>query len=119
VDGGGLIGRTVVFVNSLASTNMHYTEPADVRYSQHVQPLLPIAKLPSTSVPRTNQLGISNQVQTILTELSEATPPNSIVAVLGVSFCDKFNFTQIFRTRQPVPRSTSELWMETSRRSST
>lgn len=85
MDGGGLIGRTIVFVNSLASTTTRYTEPTDTRYSQHVQPLLPIAKLPSTVVPHTTPIGISNQVQTILTELSEATPPNSIVAVLGVS----------------------------------
>jgi hypothetical protein len=78
VDGGGLIGRTLVFVNSLPSHN-RFTSPQDL----NIQPLLPIAKLPPTPASRTTQPGVSNQVQTILTEISEATPAGSIVAVLG------------------------------------
>jgi hypothetical protein len=88
VDGGGLIGRTVVFVNSLParSSITRHMEAYSLRNNPDPEPLLPIAKLPTTSVPKSTQpLGVSNQVQTILTELSEATPPNSIVAVLGVS----------------------------------
>lgn len=109
-----------MFVTALAAP-VQYTPSADVRYSQHVQPLLPIAKLPATPVPKTTPTGVSNQVQTILTELSEATPPNSIVAVLGVrSFLNEVTNNQlVFRTKPHAQRFISGLLTETNKRSST
>ncbi|KAI6214236.1 Cadherin domain containing protein [Aphelenchoides besseyi] len=91
VDGGGLVGRAIVFVNSISSTNadsrnhrISSVATATSRLpSTNQQPLLPITNFQSTIQNAASPARVSSQVQTIVTELSEATPPNSIVAVLG------------------------------------
>ncbi|KAH7729240.1 CRE-CDH-5 protein [Aphelenchoides avenae] len=87
-DGGGRSGRTValVFASPDASHSEDELQSSGSIESTHSTPLLPIVPFtPGTTrrLPSTGKTEPSEPLQTMVTELSEATPPNSVVAILG------------------------------------
>ncbi|CAD5226433.1 unnamed protein product [Bursaphelenchus xylophilus] len=83
------IPQSILSMNQPGNHGSSQSQPSVPKFPQKqlleptnpVTPLLPLTAF--TLAPETTLKPVSSQVQTILTELNEATPPHSIVAVLG------------------------------------
>lgn len=114
-DGGGRSGRTValVFASPDASHSEDELQSSGSIESTQPTPLLPIVPFTAGTtrrMPSTSKTEPSEPVQTMVTELSEATPPNSVVAILGVSYWMQVSSLKVspYRTKIQSPKCSSK-----------